>query len=200
MYGLQAWTSTSSRIVTSVLHPWNECFRASVTSDLDYYDKASPSPLIVEAALKEISLQTSEEKLQDLYQYYCGICGTEDGLMDFIILQDSVAAQFFWMDMWTFIIPAAKTDARDRLCTWGLLPWRYGLRVETWTDVLQSFSLLHSAILPNFCSQSSISLNCIWNYRSSYHSLTRLVCPALCILAVLSNPLVWTPVSLHFPH
>lgn len=32
-----------------------------------------------------------------------------------------------------------------------------------------------------FCSQSSVSLDCIWNYRSSYHSLKRLVCPALCI-------------------
>lgn len=51
-----------------------------------------------------------------------------------------------------------------------------------------------------FCSQSSVSLNCIWNYRSSYHSLKRLVCPALCYIAVLSNPLVWSPVSLHFPH
>lgn len=51
-----------------------------------------------------------------------------------------------------------------------------------------------------FCSQSPISLDCIRNNRSSYHSLKRLVCPALCILAVLSNPLVWTPVSLHFPH
>lgn len=38
------------------------------------------------------------------------------------------------------------------------------------------------------CSQSSVSLDCIWNYRSSYHSLKRLVCPALCILVVLSNP------------
>lgn len=52
------------------------------------------------------------------------------------------------------------------------------------------FSLLHSTFLPSFCSQSSISQNCIWNNRSSYHSLKRLVCPALCILAVLSNPLV----------
>lgn len=51
-----------------------------------------------------------------------------------------------------------------------------------------------------FCSQSSVSLDCIWNCRPSYHSLKRLVCPALCILAVLSNPLVQTPVSLHFPH
>ena len=49
---------------------------------------------------------------------------------------------------------------------------------------------LHSTFLPHFfvCSQSSVSLDCIWNYRSSYHSLKRLVCPALCILAVLSNP------------
>lgn len=69
------------------------------------------------------------------------------------------------------------------------------------TILLQFFSPLHSTFLPIFfCSQSSVSLDCIWNYRSSYHSLKRLVCPALCILAVLSNPLVQTPVSLHFPH
>lgn len=50
--------------------------------------------------------------------------------------------------------------------------------------------------LNNFCHffllTSSVSLDCIWNYRSSYHSLKRLVCPAMCILAVLSNPLVQT--------
>lgn len=38
---------------------------------------------------------------------------------------------------------------------------------------------------PLFCSQSSVSLNCIWNCRSGYRCLKRLVCSALCILAVL---------------
>lgn len=94
-----------------------------------------------------------------------------------------------------------KMDIPADQSTWGPVPWRWGLRLQMWTIVLQFFSPLHSTFLPIFfCSQSSVSLDCIWNYRSSYHSLKRLVCPALCILAVLFNPLVWTPVSLHFPH
>lgn len=76
----------------------------------------------------------------------------------------------------------------------GPLAWRWGLHFFFKKSVsLCFFSLLHSTFLPFFfCSQSSVSLDCIWNYRSSYHSLKRLVCPAMCILAVLSNPLVQT--------
>lgn len=80
----------------------------------------------------------------------------------------------------------------------GSLPWRWGLHFFFESVLLCFFSPLHSTFffLPIFfCSQSSVSLDCIWNYRSSYHSRKRLVCPAMCILAVLSNPLVQTPVS-----
>lgn len=97
----------------------------------------------------------------------------------------------FWLK-WTLLLVQAHdvpADLKTRSIFW------------TRNNFTSNFFHLHSTFLPIFfCSQSSISLNCIWNYRSSYHSLKRLVCPALCILAVLSNPLVWTPVSLHFPH
>lgn len=124
----------------------------------------------------------------------------------------------FWMDIWT--LSSSRQNMVTWICTrpslflWFQLkrtlqlihmrfpvPWRQGLRFLMWTVVHQFFFPPTLNIFAHFfCSQSSISLNCIWNYRSSYHSLKRLVCPALCILAVLSNPLVWTLVSLHFPH
>lgn len=69
-----------------------------------------------------------------------------------------------------------------------------GIMLSSRTDFLVFFSsplylsTQHFCPILFVCSQSSVSLDCIWNYRSSYHSLKRLVCPALCILAVLSNP------------
>ena len=163
----------------------------------------------------------------DFLRRFWGINGAllpEDGLLDimcFLFCCTQVQLFFVWMDILTQmdIFQHTKhpnmdsykvvfdysiliqTDTPAHQSTQGPLPWRWGLHFLTWTILLQFFCPLHSTFLPTFfCSQSSVSLDCIWNYRSSYHSLKRLVCPALCILAVLSNPLVWTPVSLHFPH
>ena len=49
----------------------------------------------------------------------------------------------------------------------------------------------HSATYPSFCSLYSISLDYIWSNSPSYSSPKRLVCPAQCIIAVLSYILVW---------
>lgn len=106
-----------------------------------------------------------------------------------------ISSIYCWMDIWTQMdissIQNVLTWIRTRTCfffslslslikmdaplkTWGNLPWRWGLHFLMWT-VLLHFSLpLHSTFLPIFfCSQSSISLDCIWNYRSSYHSLSK---------------------------
>lgn len=148
---------------------------------------------------------------------------SEDVLMDFIIILDSRTHPFpttrfnGYMNTDFFFFWCIKHSTSDPCKLVFIIPTKVQLiwedefpaprmRITLWKlkFVLQIFfssSTQHLFFSPSFCSQSSISLNCIWDYRSSYHSLKRLVCPALYILAVLSNPpLVWTLVSLHFPH
>lgn len=95
------------------------------------------------------------------------------------IFQHLNSSNLFWLKRQLIQVPNLwDPEERDHVIQSDRFPWGF----PPPTSPLSIFA-------PFFdCSQSSVSLDCIWNYRSSYHSLKRLVCPALCILAVLSNP------------
>ena len=90
----------------------------------------------------------------------------------------------FQEEQWTaahFCVSAESTMTRITISNWLLF---------------ESFFPLHSTTYPSFCSLYSISLDYIWSNTPSYSSPKRLVCPALCIIAVLSNILVWNLIFL----